>query len=335
MKQSSQDTNPAAARVADTKPVGPHQPTSSLRDLPPRSADRLYNKSETLLARGLELIPGQTQSYRKRAMHYPAPYPRYFESGQGSRTFDVDGNEFIDFVCALGGIGLGHAHPAVLQCIHEHAHLGSSFSLPPPSEIELAEEFMQQIPAMAMVCFFKTGSDAVAVAVRLARAVTGRDMILTTLHHGWHDYLTGASPGIPDAVVKLTKRIDLKDKDNEQRLLALLHEHNPPVAAVVLAPPYNRMLNKAFLETLRRTCDDTGTLLIADEVVFGFRVAPGGPANSSGGCEYAVHMMWAVPIRGVCGTWFLGCHRLSLVGHASFSFHRAGCVRATSCLCGG
>ncbi|MEV7022796.1 aminotransferase class III-fold pyridoxal phosphate-dependent enzyme [Kitasatospora sp. NPDC093558] len=230
------------------------------------------------LRRRAELVtPGLTHTFHKRPENFAdGHYPVYLERGSGAEVRDVDGRTYVDFVSALGAATLGHNHPVVTNTVKEKAARGLLLSLPTPAEVGAAELLARSVPGVEMVRFLKTGAEAVAAAVRLARLLTGRDEVLLAGYHGWHDQLIGASPGVPSALLPLARRTELHTADDDERLLADLRAAGERIACVVLSTPYHRRLTAGFLTELRDTCHRSGALLVLDEVVTGFRLAPGG-----------------------------------------------------------
>ncbi|MDT0266827.1 aminotransferase class III-fold pyridoxal phosphate-dependent enzyme [Streptomyces sp. DSM 44915] len=245
---------------------------------PPTSGGPLrLARSAALLTRAAAVIPGITQTFHKRPENFaPGAYPGYAERGSGAVLWDADGNGYVDFVMALGAATLGYDHPAINNVLRERLGRGTLLSLPSPSEVAAAEELTAALPGVDMVRFLKTGAEACAAAVRLARHHTGRERILLAGYHGWHDQLSGPSPGVPAAAARLGERHTLDDDADDQRFLAALRDEGDELAAVLLSTPYHRRLRAEFLHDLRAACDRTGTLLVLDEIVTGFRLAPGG-----------------------------------------------------------
>ncbi|MBF9132217.1 aminotransferase class III-fold pyridoxal phosphate-dependent enzyme [Plantactinospora sp. S1510] len=234
-------------------------------------------RSQQLADRAMAVTPGMTHTYHKRPENFaPGAYPTYLERGDGAVVWDVDGQAYVDFVCALGAATLGHNHPAVSNTLRERAGRGVLLSLPTPAEVSAAESFTAQVPGVDMVRFLKTGAEACSAAIRLARSLTGRDAVLLVGYHGWHDQLMGSAPGIPPSVAALTRRTHLDSPDAEEQFCADLDRRGDQLAAVMVSTPYHRQLDAALLQRVRQLCDRTGTLLILDEVVTGFRLAPGG-----------------------------------------------------------
>src|SRR5262249_6276942 len=158
--------------------------------------------------RALKTIPLGSQTFSKSTTQYPrGASPFFIQRGRGSRVWDVDGHEYIDFVNALASITLGYADPDVTRAVQAQLEEGVIFSLPHPVETEVAEKLVGMIPCADMVRFGKNGSDATAGAVRLARAYTHRDHVLVCGYHGWQDWYIGSTTrnlGVPEAVRRLT-----------------------------------------------------------------------------------------------------------------------------------
>ncbi len=236
-----------------------------------------YQKSEALLERALRTIPLGTQTYSKSKTHYPFGVSPYFVTrGEGSHVWDVDGNEYIDFVNGLTAITLGYNDPDVTAAVRQQMDAGVIFSLPHPVEMQVAEKIVELVPCAEMVRFGKNGSDATMATVRLARAYTGRDRIARCGYHGWHDWYIGSTPknlGIPQATSDLTHSFVYNDLDS---LHQIFQQHPEQIAAVILEP-MNAMAPKAgFLEHLKELTHQNGAILIFDEMITGFRFAKGG-----------------------------------------------------------
>jgi aminotransferase MxcL len=183
-------------------------------------------------------------------------------------VWDVDGNCYLDFIAALGAASLGHAHPLVTAAIRGNVARGVLLSLPTHLEIEAAECVTSIVPNAEQVRFLKTGADACSAAVRLARLITGREAIATCGYHGWHDLFTPGTPGVGPAPSLAF------DPFAEGSLEAVLAAHR--VACVLLALPYDRVMTRERMQHLATLSRESGALFILDEVVTGFRLAPGG-----------------------------------------------------------
>jgi glutamate-1-semialdehyde 2,1-aminomutase len=249
-------------------------------------------RSSQLFQRAQRLLPGGVNS-PVRAMRSIGRDPIFIASGKGATITDVDGNEYIDWVSSWGPLILGHAHPEILNAITEAAERGTSFGAPTEAEVALAEEVAGRIASVEMMRMTSSGTEATMSALRLARAVTGRDNVLkfAGAYHGHVDGLLAdagsglatqgipASPGVPEAAAAATIIVpwNAPDKlpDPSDELAAILLEPVPANMGVV--PP-----DAGLLASLRRYADDSGALLIFDEVITGFRVARGGAQERYG-----------------------------------------------------
>jgi glutamate-1-semialdehyde 2,1-aminomutase len=221
--------------------------------------------------------------------------PIFVERGEGAELIDVDGNRYVDWVMSWGPLIAGHAHPDVVAAVTEAARRGTSYGAPTPAEVELAEEVVRRVPSAEMVRMTSSGTEAAMSALRLARAATGRDTIVkfAGTYHGHVDGLLAeagsglatqgipASPGVTAAQAADTVVVRWNDRD---AVAAALRAR--PVAALICEPvPANMGLvepEPGFLEFLREATTDAGALLVFDEVITGFRVAPGGVQEAAG-----------------------------------------------------
>jgi glutamate-1-semialdehyde 2,1-aminomutase len=253
-------------------------------------------RSRDLFGRAKRVLPGGVNS-PVRAFRAVGGTPFFVASAHGSSIRDVDGREYIDYVCSWGPLILGHAHPAVLEAVRQAAQRGWTYGAPCEAEVELAEEVRRRMPGLEMMRFVNSGTEATMAAVRLARAATGRDLIVKFegCYHGHADgFLVKAgsgvatlglpdSPGVPAALASLT----LTAPFNDARAVAdLFREHADHIAAVIVEPYVG---NAGFISpepdfhsSLRDVCDQYGALLIFDEVMTGFRVAAGGAQERLG-----------------------------------------------------
>jgi glutamate-1-semialdehyde 2,1-aminomutase len=217
--------------------------------------------------------------------------PVFMDRASGAYLWDVDGNRYIDYVGSWGPAILGHAHPAVLQRIATVAQKGTTFGAPTLLETELAQLVVSMVPSIQKVRFVNSGTEAVMSAIRLARAYTGRDKLIKFegCYHGHADALlvkagSGASTlGIPDSAGTTAGTVAntlVAPYNNLQAVKTLLEQHPNEVAAILIEPVTGNMgcllPQPGYLEGLRQLATDTGTLLIFDEVMTGFRLAPGG-----------------------------------------------------------
>jgi glutamate-1-semialdehyde aminotransferase len=223
------------------------------------------------------VIPSCTQTFSKGFTQFvQGVSPIFIERGQGGLVFDVDGNSYIDYPLGLGAITLGHAYPEVDQAVVAQLQNGVSYSLPHRLEVELAERLCEIIPCAEMVRFGKNGSDATTGAVRVARAVTGRDLVLCCGYHGWHDWYIGTTTrrrGVPRATQAMTRAFPYGDLEALGRIFA---EHSGQVAAVIMEPMGSTLPPVGYLQGVKDLTHREGALLIFDEVASGFRVALGG-----------------------------------------------------------
>ncbi|MGB6773218.1 MAG: aminotransferase class III-fold pyridoxal phosphate-dependent enzyme, partial [Terriglobales bacterium] len=208
--------------------------------------------------------------------------PVFLGKGKGCRVWDVDGNEYIDYIQGLLPNILGYAHEEVNAEVTEQLGQGHSFSLPHPLEVELAERLTRLIPCAEKVRFGKNGSDATSGAVRAARAFTGRERIACCGYHGWQDWYIGSTTrnaGVPKAVRELTHPFVYNDLGSLYRLLA---EHKGEFAAVIMEPVNFWPPAAGFLEGVRKLAHEHGALLIFDEICSGFHFGLGGAQKKFG-----------------------------------------------------
>ncbi|ATB31462.1 myxochelin B biosynthesis transaminase MxcL [Melittangium boletus] len=235
------------------------------------------SESNRLMAEAKKLVPGLTQTMMKKPeMFAPGAFPVYLARGQGALVEDVDGQQYIDFICGLGASSLGHNHPAVVDTIRQHLPEGLLHSLPTAWEVSAARTLVEMIPGGEQARFFKTGADATSAAVRLARIITGKEHLITVGYNGWHDHFMFDTPGVPAVLAQYTQRMPLFEEPDEAALLARIEQTGAQLAAVLLSVPFNRCLTRDFMHALRATCTKHGVLLIQDEVITGFRLARGG-----------------------------------------------------------
>lgn len=242
-----------------------------------------YQKSEAMLRQAEMLIPLGSQTFSKGRTQYPhGVSPYYITRGKGSRVWDVDGNEYTDFVNGLASITLGHCDPDVTEAVRAQLEEGTIFSLPHPIEAAVAEKIVAMVPCAEMVRFGKNGSDATAGAIRLARAYTRRDRVAACGYHGWHDWYIGATTrhlGVPEQVRRLTHIFPYNDLS---ALDATLKSHPNEFAAVILEPMNAAEPHGGYLEGVKALSARHGALLIFDETITGFRYANGGAQERFG-----------------------------------------------------
>ncbi|HEV3084663.1 MAG TPA: glutamate-1-semialdehyde 2,1-aminomutase [Gemmataceae bacterium] len=247
-------------------------------------------RSRDAFARACRVIPGGVNS-PARAFGAVGGQPLFIARGEGPWLFDVDGNQYLDYVASWGPLILGHAHPRVLRAVEEALHKGASFGAPTDLESQLAELVVAAVPSMEMVRFVNSGTEASMSAIRLARGFTGRDRIVkfAGCYHGHVDSLlvqAGSSattlgvpnsPGVPKNCTADTVLLRYNDVEGLAEAFKL---HGTEIAGVILEPVVGNMglvvPRPEFLSELRRLTEDQGALLIYDEVMTGFRVSYGG-----------------------------------------------------------
>ena len=230
-----------------------------------------------MLERALKTIPLGSQTFSKSKTAYPEGVsPHFIKRGDGSHVWDVDGNEYIDFVNGLASITLGYNDPDVTDAVKAQLEEGTIFSLPHEIEIKVAEKIIEMVPCAEMVRFGKNGSDATAGAIRLTRAYTKRDHVAVCGYHGWQDWYIGSTSrnlGVPSSVRDLTHSFTYNDLDSLEQLFK---KYSDQVAAVIIEPMNSTEPNNGFLEGVKELTQKNGAILIFDETITGFRYANGG-----------------------------------------------------------
>jgi len=247
-------------------------------------------RSQELFDRARLSIPGGVNS-PVRAWRGVGGTPRFIARGQGAHLFDVDDNEYIDYIGSWGPLLIGHRHPEILDAIQEALTRGTSFGAPTELEVELAETIRAMVPSMQMVRLVNSGTEATMSALRVARGFTGRDITIKFegCYHGHVDSLlvkagSGVatlglpdSPGVPKGFSDTTITVPF---NNVEAVEEAFRAHGDKIAGIIVEPVCGNMgcipPNAGFLESLRRICDQYQSLLIFDEVMTGFRVSPGG-----------------------------------------------------------
>lgn len=239
--------------------------------------DRSIQQSQRWLERAKQRIPTQTQTLSKGPTQFvQGVCPVFVQRGKGSHVWDVDGNEFIDYMLALGPITLGWNYPATDEAVRQQLEQGITFSLPHPLEVELAELLAKIIPCAEMVRYAKNGSDATAACVRIARAYTKRDLIAVCGYHGaqdWYIATTERDAGVPALMKELVRKFEYNKIETLENIFA---ENPGKVAAVIMEAIGVEEPRDNFLQKVRELCTKHGALLIFDEIVTGFRLALGG-----------------------------------------------------------
>lgn len=220
-----------------------------------------------------ELVPGGAHTYAKGDDQYPEGLAPIIARGRGAHVWDVDDNEYVEYGSGLRAVSLGHGHPRVLAAVREAIELGSNFVRPSALEVRAAEAFLDTV-GHDMVKFAKNGSDVTTAAVRLARAVTGRDLVAICADQPFFsidDWFIGATAmpaGIPEAIRRLTVSFRFNDLGSVREMF---QSNGGRIACVVLEAAGVTEPQPGFLEGLRTICDDHGALLIFDEMITGFR----------------------------------------------------------------
>ncbi len=262
----------------------------------PAQISKAGARSAAVMARARELFPGGVNS-PVRAFRGVGGEPIVAARGEGARIWDADGKEYIDFVLSWGPLVLGHASPIVLDALERTMANGTSFGMPTELEVQLAELIRARMPHLEMMRFVSSGTEATMSAVRLARAFTRRDAILKFegCYHGHADsFLVRAgsgvatlglpdSPGVPAELASLTLTAPFNDLE---AATDLVRQYKRGIAAIIVEPIVGNCgfipPDRGFLEGLRSVADNTGALLIFDEVMTGFRIAPGGARERFG-----------------------------------------------------
>ena len=233
-----------------------------------------FSKSIKLREKAHSLIPGGAHTYSKGDDQYPYLAPSFIVKGKGCHVWDVDGNEFIDYGMGLRSVILGYAYDEVDNAAIEQIRLGTNYTRPALVEMELAEKLKEIIPCAEMSKFGKNGSTITTAAVKLARAYTGRELVVCCKEHpffSYDDWFIGTTPcdsGIPDAIKKLTLTFNYNKIETLQKLF---EEHANQIACVILEPTNLEEPKDNFLQKVKDLCHKNGAIFILDEMITGFR----------------------------------------------------------------
>ena len=234
----------------------------------------IIKKSDEYYKVALDLIPCTTQTLAKGPQqNVKGVAPKYLQRGKGSHVWDVDGNEYLDYLMGIGPLSLGYAYDKVDNAIKEQLKDGITFSLMHPLEVEVAELINKIVPNAESIRYSKVGADVTSAAVRLARAFTKRDKVLCCGYHGWHDWyisVTDRNKGIPQSIQDMTYTFNYND------IQSVVDSIDEDTACVILEPYVFEEPKDNFLQKLRDEKKKNGTLLIFDEMWSGFRIALGG-----------------------------------------------------------
>ena len=253
---------------------------------------KIIGAGQKLYQNAKKIIPGGTQLLSKRPeMFLPKFWPAYYQKAAGCEVWDLDGKKYIDMsYMGIGACVLGYTDPDVNQAVKEAIDKGVATTLNCPEEVKLAEILLQLHPWAQQIRFAKTGGEAMAIAVRIARAYTSRDKVLFCGYHGWHDWYLSANladsealdghllPGLePKGVPRGLKGTTMPFEYNDlQTFLKLFKEHEKELAAVIMEPVRNHLPHRGFLEAIRERTEKSGIVLIMDEISSGFRMITGG-----------------------------------------------------------
>ncbi|KQT05133.1 MULTISPECIES: glutamate-1-semialdehyde 2,1-aminomutase [unclassified Rhizobium] len=244
-----------------------------------------FDNSNRLRRRAHDIIPGGAHTYAKGDDQFPELSPGFIAHGYGSHVWDVDGNEYIEYGMGNRSIGLGHAYADVLHAVSRELERGSNFTRPSSIEVECASTLLDMIPAAQMVKFCKDGSHVTSGAMRLARAVTGRDLIARCSDHpffstdDWFIATTPMNAGIPDDTGKLTLGFRYNDLSSARALFA---RYPGRIAALILEPTRGEEPADKYLHRLQELCHENGALFVLDEMITGFRWHNGGAQQIHG-----------------------------------------------------
>jgi len=255
-----------------------------------------YQRSSTLFAEAKQVIPGGVNS-PVRAFNAVGGTPIFLTHAKGAYLFDEDGNKYIDYIASWGPMILGHAHPKVVQAIQKRAEKGTSYGIPTALETQIAKHALSMVPHMDQIRFVNSGTEACMSAVRLARGFTGRDKIIkfAGCYHGHADAfliqagsgaVTFGSPNSPGVTAGTAQDTVLAAYNNLEQVAEIFAANPEEIAAIIVEPVAGNMgcvlPKEGFLEGLRSLCDTHGAVLIFDEVMTGFRLAPGGAQERLG-----------------------------------------------------
>ena len=252
--------------------------------------------NQKVISSALEVMPGGVNS-PVRAFKAVGGDPIALVKGRGCRVWDADGSEYIDFLASWGPLILGHAHPKVIRAVDEAVEKGLSFGLTNPNEVKLAQLVVEMVPSVEKVRFVNSGTEATMSAIRLARGVTGRKLVVKFdgCYHGHYDSLLVSAgsgvatfaipgtPGIPEEIAGLTLVVPFNDEDAVREVF---EKHGQDIACVIVEPVAGNMgvvpPKEGFLKFLREITSQKGSLLIFDEVITGFRLSQGGAQETFG-----------------------------------------------------
>lgn len=236
-----------------------------------------FNNSNKYLEKAQQVIPLASQTFSKSYLQYPPGVsPLAMDHAKGAFSYDLDNNCYLDMVNSLAAIILGYCDEDVNNAVKQQLEKGTIFSLASPIELEVSEMLVDIVPCAEMVKFGKNASDATAAAIRLSRAVTGKNRVAVCGYHGWQDWYiatTTRSAGVPNTVRELTDTFNYNDIDSLKSLFA---KHKGEYAAVIMEPMNAQWPQNNFLSEVKNICKKNGSIFIFDETVTGFRYSLGG-----------------------------------------------------------
>ena len=237
-------------------------------------------KSMALFEEAQTLVPGGVAGIRRPYNFVPGEYPIFFDNGKGGRIFDVDGNEYIDYLCAYGPIIIGYREEEIDNAVIDQIkNKGICFSLTQAVQNALVKKLRELIPCCDMAALVKTGSDATTIAIRVARGYTGKTKIARCGYHGWHDWCVEVKGGIPQKLYEDIYEFHYNDIDS---LEAILKANKDDMAGIIVTPVGHpngaevQMPKPGYLEAVRELANQYNCLLIFDEIRSGFRCSLGG-----------------------------------------------------------
>ena len=262
--------------------------------------------SNKIYSRAKEIIPSGSQTFSKGVTQFVEGFaPKYLHRGKGAYSWDVDNNKYLDYVMGCQPLILGYADPDINKAVINQLKLGSTFSLMNKLELDVTELLIKTVPCAESARFGKNGADVTTIAVRIARAVTGRNHIAYCGYHGWHDWYianTDLDSGIPDFNKKLAHSFDYNDLNSLEKIF----KKNPNKIACVIMEPLTILKPKNnFLAEVKKMAHHYGALLIFDEIITGFRFSLGGAQELTGVtpdlATFAKAISNAIPLSAVVG----------------------------------
>lgn len=238
------------------------------------------NKSNQMYEEALTLVPGAVAGIRRPYNFVPGEYPIFFDKAKGGKVTDVDGNEYMDMLCAYGPIIIGHCEEEIDNAVIEQIRTkGFCFSLTQAYQNQLVKKLKTIIPSCEMAAFVKTGSDATTTAIRISRGYTGKTKVLRCGYHGWHDWCVEVKGGIPAKLYEDVYEFHYNDLD---QVKDLMKEHGNDVACIIVTPVGHPLAHEVempkpgFLEGIKALTEQYNSVLVFDEIRSGFRVDLGG-----------------------------------------------------------